>query len=123
MGGLSSDILFDAMAIRLNPAKAAGQSMVINWHFTDRAEKLAVTLKHCTLSHRLGDWSDKAACSITTTRAVLDSVILGKLQMPAAIADGLIKFEGDPSRVGVLFTLLDEPGGLMFDILTPGEGR
>ena len=31
------------MAIRLDPAKAAGQSMVINWQFTDRDEKLALT--------------------------------------------------------------------------------
>ena len=38
------------MAIRLDPAKAAGQAMVLNWHFTDRDEKLALTLKHCTLT-------------------------------------------------------------------------
>jgi len=123
MAGLSSDILFDAMAIRLNPAKAAGQSMVINWHFTDRAEKLAMTLNHCTLTHRLGAWAADAACSITTTRAALDAVILGKLEVPTAVASGEIKFEGDPSRLAALFMMLDQPGGLMFDILTPGEGR
>jgi alkyl sulfatase BDS1-like metallo-beta-lactamase superfamily hydrolase len=66
LAGLSSDVLFDTMAIRLDPAKAAGQAMVINWHFTDRGEKLALTLKHCTLSHRLGEWSDRAAASIVT---------------------------------------------------------
>src|SRR6185437_3115896 len=54
LAGLGSDILFDMMAIRLDPAKAAGQATVINWHFTDHGEKLALTLKHCTLSHRLG---------------------------------------------------------------------
>ena len=45
LAGLTTDMFFDMMAIRLDPAKAAGQSMVINWHFTDRDEKLALTLK------------------------------------------------------------------------------
>ena len=45
LAGLSTDILFDAMAIRLDPARAAGEAMVINWHFTDREEKLTLTLR------------------------------------------------------------------------------
>ena len=45
LAGLSTDIFFDMLAIRLDPAKAAGQAMVINWHFTDRDEKLALTLE------------------------------------------------------------------------------
>ena len=61
LAGLTNDVFFDMMAIRLDPAKAAGRSMVINWHFTDRDEKLALTLSNCTLSHRLGAWSDAAA--------------------------------------------------------------
>ena len=44
LAGLTSDMFFDMMAIRLDPAKAAGQSTVVNWHFTDRDEKLVLTL-------------------------------------------------------------------------------
>jgi alkyl sulfatase BDS1-like metallo-beta-lactamase superfamily hydrolase len=123
LAGLSSDIFFDAMAIRLDPAKAAGQAMVINWHFTDRDEKLALTLRHSTLTHRLGEWSDRAAASITTTRAVLDAVILGRTQAAEAIASGAIRIEGDGTRLAALFGMLDQPSGLMFDVLTPGAGR
>jgi alkyl sulfatase BDS1-like metallo-beta-lactamase superfamily hydrolase len=123
LAGLSSDIFFDAMAIRLDPAKAKGQDMVVNWHFTDRAEKLALTLKHCTLTHRLGAWSDAAAASVTTTRATLDAVILGRVNMADALASGAIGIDGDPSRLAVLFGILDQPTGMMFDVLTPGEGR
>src|SRR4029450_13693669 len=32
LAGLSTDIFFDSVAIRLDPAKATGQAMVINWH-------------------------------------------------------------------------------------------
>jgi alkyl sulfatase BDS1-like metallo-beta-lactamase superfamily hydrolase len=121
--GLATDVFFDMLAIRLDPAKAAGRSMVVNWHFTDRGEKLALTLKHCTLSHRLGAWSDQAAASITTTRATLDAIILGRVKVPEALASGALRIEGDATRLAALFAMLDQPTGLMFDVLTPGEGR
>jgi len=123
LAGLSTDGFFDAMAIRLDPSKAAGQSMVVNWRFTDRDETMVLTLRHCTMTHRLGEWSDSANTSITTTRAVLDSIVLGKRTMPDAMKEGLIRIEGDPTRLAVLFAALDQPGSLMFDILTPGAGR
>jgi alkyl sulfatase BDS1-like metallo-beta-lactamase superfamily hydrolase len=112
------------MAIRLDPAKAAGQSMVINWQFTDRDEKLALTLKHSTLTYRQGEWSDKATASVVTTRDTLDAMVLGKLTAPQAMQAGKLTIEGDPSRLDVLFAVVEmEPNPLMFDILTPGEGR
>ncbi len=123
LGGLATDVFFDLMAIRLDPAKAVGQSVVLNWHFTDRAEKLVLTLKHCTLSHRLGDWSEQAAASITTSRATLDAIVLRKTTPPEAIVSGALRIDGDPSRFAVLFGMLDQPSGFMFDVLTPGEGR
>jgi alkyl sulfatase BDS1-like metallo-beta-lactamase superfamily hydrolase len=123
LAGLTNDVFFDMMAIRLDPAKAAGRPMVINWHFTDRSEKLVLTLKNCTLSHRLGEWSDAAVASITTTRGTLDAIVLGKLTAPDALASGALKIEGDPSRLEALFAMFEQPAGLMFDILTPGEGR
>jgi alkyl sulfatase BDS1-like metallo-beta-lactamase superfamily hydrolase len=124
LAGLSTDTFFDMMAIRLDAAKAAGQTMVINWHFTDRNEKLAQTLRHSTLTHRLGEWSDKASASVITTRDTLDAMILGKVAAQEAIQSGKLRIEGNPSHLAVLFTIVEmEPNPLMFDILTPGEGR
>jgi alkyl sulfatase BDS1-like metallo-beta-lactamase superfamily hydrolase len=123
LAGLTNDVFFDMMAIRLDPAKAAGWSMVINWHFTDRKERLALTLRNCTLTHRLGEWAAAAATSITTTRGTLDAIVLGKLKVPDALASGALKIDGDPSQLAALFAMFDQPSGLMFDILTRGEGR
>jgi alkyl sulfatase BDS1-like metallo-beta-lactamase superfamily hydrolase len=123
LAGLSSDIFFDMLAVRLDAAKAAGQSMIVNWHFTDRGEKLVLLLKHSTLSHRLGEWSEAAAASVVTTRATLDELVLRKTTVPEALASGALRIEGDGSRLGALFALLDPPYSLMFDVLTPGEGR
>jgi alkyl sulfatase BDS1-like metallo-beta-lactamase superfamily hydrolase len=119
LAGVTSDVFFDMLAIRLDPAKAAGQSMVVNWHFTDRDEKLALTLKHCTLTHRLGEWSEAATASVTTTRRTLDEIVLGRTTAPQALASGTLRVEGDASRLAVLLGMLDPPSGLMFDILTP----
>jgi alkyl sulfatase BDS1-like metallo-beta-lactamase superfamily hydrolase len=123
LAGLSTDAFFDVMAIRLDPAKAAGKAFVINWKFTDRRETMALTLKHCTLSHRMGETADRPAAWVTTSRATLDAIVLRKLLAPDALASGALKVEGDTAQFVALFEMLDQPGGMMFDILTPGEGR
>ena len=119
LAGLSSDIFFDFLAVRIDPAKATGQSMVVNWHFTDREEKLALNLKHSTLTHRLGEWSKSAAASITTTRSTLDEIVLGRTTPQQAVVSGALKIEGDPSRLAALFAMFDPPSSLMFNVMTP----
>jgi alkyl sulfatase BDS1-like metallo-beta-lactamase superfamily hydrolase len=123
MAGLSTDVFFDALAIRLDPAKAAGQSFVLNWRFTDRDETLTLCLRHCTLTHRMGDWSAAAAAAITTTRATLDALVLRKVTAQDALASEALEVEGDASRFAQLFGMLDQPSGLMFEVLRPGAGR
>ena len=123
LAGLTTDVFFDALAIRLDPAKAAGLAFVLNWDFTDRGEQMALTLAHCTLSHRMGERSPRAAASVTTKRATLDALVLRRLTAPEALASGALKVEGDIGKFAQLFGLLDPPGAMMFDILTPGEGR
>lgn len=123
LAGLSTDVFFDLMAIRLDPAKAAGQSMVIDWRFTDRDEAMTLTLKHCTLTHRMGESAGHADASVATTRATMDAIVLRKMTIPDALASGALKVDGDIARLGALFAMIDEPQGMMFDVLTPGEGR
>ncbi|MBS0550131.1 MAG: MBL fold metallo-hydrolase [Proteobacteria bacterium] len=123
LAGLTTDVFFDALAIRLDPAKAAGLRFVLNWAFTDRGETMALTLANCTISHRMGEHAADAAASVTTTRATLDALVLRKLTPPEALASGALKVTGDIGKFVQLFGLLEPPGGMMFDILTPGEGR
>jgi alkyl sulfatase BDS1-like metallo-beta-lactamase superfamily hydrolase len=123
LAGLSTEILFDALAIRLDPVKAAGQAFVVNWRFTDRNETLALTLKHCTLSHRLGAQATAAAATITTTRVTLDAIIMRKTTVNDAVSASALKVEGELGKLALLFGMLDPPPAMMFEILTPGEGR
>ncbi len=123
LAGLATDVFFDLMAIRLDPAKAAGQSTVINWRFTDRDETMVLTLKHSTLSHRMGESASAPDASVTTTRATMDAIVLRKTTIPDALASGALKIDGDVPRLGGLFGMMEPPTGLMFEVLTPGEGR
>jgi alkyl sulfatase BDS1-like metallo-beta-lactamase superfamily hydrolase len=123
LAGLSTGVFFDALAIRLDPAKAAGHSFVLNWRFTDRDETLSLCLKHCTLTHRMGDWLSAADAAITTTRVILDDLVLRKITAQDALSSGVLKVDGDQSRFALLFGMLDQPPGLMFDVLKPGVGR
>ncbi len=123
LAGLSSDVLFDAMAIRIDPVKAAGKAFTINWSFTDRDERLTTTLKHSTLTHRVGERSDAAQVSVVTTRATFDALIARKLQPAEALGSGALRVEGDASCLVQLFGVLDQPSDPMFEILTPGVGR
>lgn len=123
LAGLTSDVFFDLMAIRLDATKAAGQSLVVNWRFTDRNETLALTLKHSTLTHRMGEVAANADVSVTTTRATMDQIVMRKLTISDALASGALKLEGEIPKLGALFSMMDPPAGMMFDILTPGENR
>jgi alkyl sulfatase BDS1-like metallo-beta-lactamase superfamily hydrolase len=123
LAGLGTDVFFDMLAIRLDPAKAAGKTMVLNWHFTDRQERLALTLRHSTLTYRVGSVARDATASITTTRATLDAIVLGRLTLPEARASGALQIEGEEGQTAALLAMLDPPSPMMFDILTPGEGR
>jgi alkyl sulfatase BDS1-like metallo-beta-lactamase superfamily hydrolase len=123
LAGLSTDLLFDALAIRLDPARAAARSFTLNWHFTDRQERLAMTLKNCTMTHRMGETSPTAAATVTMARATLDAIMLRKLEIPAALSSGAIRIDGEGAALAHLFGALEPPGSLMFEIVMPGEGR
>jgi alkyl sulfatase BDS1-like metallo-beta-lactamase superfamily hydrolase len=68
-------------------------------------------------------WADASVASIVTTRETLDCMILGRVKIPDALASGALRIEGDGSRLAALFAMLEPPTGLMFEVLTPGEGR
>lgn len=123
LAGLATDVFFDLMAIRLDPPKAAGHSMVINWRFTDRGETMTLVLKHSTLSHRMGESASAPDASVTTTRATMDAIVLRKTTIPDALASGALTIDGEVPRLAALFGMMEPPDGPMFDILTPGAGR
>ena len=110
-------MILDYMAVRLNPEKAAGKKMKINFNFTDVNELYTVFLENSTLNNREGN-ADDADSTIITTRAKLDSIMLGKLTIEEGIKNGAIKVTGTKGKFKELQGMLDD-FEFWFNIVTP----
>ena len=115
-GGLARDLIksvpvdgiFDLWGVRLNPDKAEGKTMVLNWTFTDIGEKLTLNLENSALTNLRGKLAAKADAGFTLTRATLDTVLLRQTTFANAIQAGDIKVDGDPRKLAELFAMLDD---------------
>jgi alkyl sulfatase BDS1-like metallo-beta-lactamase superfamily hydrolase len=120
--GVSIDLAFDFLGVRLNAAKAEGKKIVINWTFTDLNETYVMNLENSALTHRAGKLSDNADASVTLTRAALDAITLKQRTFAESVAAGETSLTGNPLKLRELFSLLDEfsPG---FEIVEPKKVR
>src|SRR5712671_5970723 len=62
--GVSIDLAFDFLGVRLNAAKAEGKHIVINWTFTDLNQSYVMNLENSALTHTAGKLSDNADVSV-----------------------------------------------------------
>lgn len=118
MQALETSMFFDAMAVRLNPDKAAGQHLVINWSVTDQHEDFRLNLQNAALTYRPDELDDKAHASVSMTREVLDSILLEKTTFPEAVKAGQIRVEGSRAAFFGLLQMLEEPS-VDFPIIEP----
>jgi alkyl sulfatase BDS1-like metallo-beta-lactamase superfamily hydrolase len=106
--GVSIDLAFDVMAVRLNAAKAEGQHIAINWTFTDLNESYVMNLENSALTHFAGKPDDNADLSLKLTRATLDALTLKQRSFAAAVLTGDISFSGNPLKLRELTGMLDD---------------
>jgi alkyl sulfatase BDS1-like metallo-beta-lactamase superfamily hydrolase len=81
---------------------------VINWRFTDTQESLASTLEHGALTSISGEAAPNAVATVTTTRTVFESVILGQRTLAEAMEHREITTIGDANAVSDLWALVVE---------------
>lgn len=115
-------MFFDYLAVRLNADRAAGKRMTINWVFTDRNERYAMTLNNSALTYRADAAHAGPTATITLAKPVLDSILAGKAKMGDAISQGQLEVAGDRQSVAALFGMVDSfsPD---FNIVTPASQR
>jgi alkyl sulfatase BDS1-like metallo-beta-lactamase superfamily hydrolase len=111
-GALTVEQLFDTLAIRVDGPRAAAESVVIDWHFTDLGTTVRLTLSNGALIQTENPRTQAAAdLTLTLTKPQLLGVLTGH---------GLagIEHTGDPAVLGRLTALLDAPDPA-FSIVTP----
>lgn len=114
---MSPSMLFDYLAVRINPEKAAGKKMVINMDFTDIGEKHTLSLENAVLNHSTR-YAAKPDVTLTLSKQTLDDIQLGQGTLEQKIASGEIKVQGNQQTFSDFVGLLDK-FNFWFNIVTP----
>jgi len=111
-GALTVEQLFDSLAIRIDGPRAAAESLVIDWHFTDTGVTVRLALSNGALIPTQNPRTQAAAdLTLTLTKPQLLGLLAGRG------LDG-IEHTGEPAALGKLMGLLDTPDPA-FPIVTP----
>ncbi len=119
---LPLDMYFDFMGVRLNGDKAAGKTIVLNWHFNDTKQDYVLNLENSALTCVAEKRSDRADASLSLSRATLDEISLRKTTFDAALQSGQIAVSGNRAKVLELLAML-ETFPLQFPIVEPRPSR
>lgn len=114
---MSPSMLFDYLAVRINPEKAAGKKMVVNMDFTDIGEKHTLSLENAVLNHTTR-YATSPDVTVTLSKQTLDDIQLGQGTLEQKIASGEIKIQGDQQTFSDFVGLLDK-FNFWFNIVTP----
>ena len=98
--------VFDYLGTRIDGPREGTAKIVINWRFSDTRESLASTLQHGALTAINGRADPNATTTVTTTRSVLESVILGQRTLADAAQRGDLTTSGDAKAIFDLWALL-----------------
>lgn len=108
--------ILDAMAIRINGSAAEGKNLKMNVVVPDVEEIHFVELSHCNLSSIRVTSCMEADTTITVSKSDFPVVVSGIKTVDQLVEEGLIKIEGDPTTLEILFGLL-ESGNSHFEMV------
>ncbi len=102
IAALDSQMIFDVLAVRLNPDKAGDAHLRIAFVFPDRSERFLVEVRNGVLVAQPSKGDEKVDATLTVARPVfLDSLFRGSSLIPK-ILTGEVKLEGDRAAMGRL---------------------
>lgn len=109
--------LFDALAVRFDPARFAGDPVEIEFLFPDRGEAISVDVTAAVAFPRRGRAQNPAA-TVTMDRALFDLLLVGAAELPPLVDAGRVTVLGNGDAVAAFIAALDqfEYG---FDVVTP----
>ncbi|GAB4373471.1 MAG: alkyl sulfatase dimerization domain-containing protein [Elainellaceae cyanobacterium] len=105
---MSTELLLDFIAIRVDSKKAEGMKFTINLVTPDNGEQFAVEMSNATLTNIKGFQAKNPDLTITINRSDLELVMAGLTTFPALIGAGKATLEGNPQPFEQLRSLLVE---------------
>lgn len=120
IANLPSPMIFDLLAVRLDPAKAGDSELRILFVFTDRNERYLVQVRHGVLTAEPAADGAKADATLTLPRALLLQSLFTGAPLAPKVASGEAKIAGNPFALQKLVGWFDKPAG-GFPIVTRPE--
>jgi alkyl sulfatase BDS1-like metallo-beta-lactamase superfamily hydrolase len=116
--GMSNELLFDFIALRLDHTKTDGLKAAVQMVFTDVNETWALELSNSVLNNTLGRKLKNPDVTLTLTRPAFLAMLLQGKKLPELVQAGMVKVEGNPQAFGaVVANIVDfQP---LFNIVTP----
>ena len=116
--GMTNELLFDFIALRLNHEKTDGMKAAISMVFSDSNEVWALELSNSVLNSTRGRVLKNPDVTITLTRPAFLAMLLQGKKLPELVQAGMVKVEGNPQSFGaVVANIMNfDP---VFNIVTP----
>jgi len=118
IAGMTTEMILDTFAVRLNGPKAAGKTIRLAYVFPDKNEQFLVAVENGTLHYRTAREAPPADATITMTRQALNQIVGGGATFEQKIAAGEVKVEGRREALGEFLALIDA-FAYWFNIVTP----
>jgi alkyl sulfatase BDS1-like metallo-beta-lactamase superfamily hydrolase len=118
LAATTTAMLFDFIAVRINPEKAAARAFKINIELTDRKEIHLLTVENGVLVHEEGVRDDQAGADIRLARPDLLMTLLAGVPFAPRVESGQVAVEGDAGLYQALVEMI-EPLNPNFPIVTP----
>jgi alkyl sulfatase BDS1-like metallo-beta-lactamase superfamily hydrolase len=118
LAALSVEQILSSVAIRIDGPKAWDEHLVLSFVLTDLDETYVFELRNGTANHRQTPSPAPGSTTLTLARRTLIGLMTGRVDFPAALADGTITIDGDPADLGRLVAVL-APTDRAFPIVTP----
>jgi alkyl sulfatase BDS1-like metallo-beta-lactamase superfamily hydrolase len=118
LGALSVEQMLSSVAIRIDGPKAWDEHLVLSFVITDLDETYVFELRNGVANHRRTSEAAAGSTTLSLARRTLIGLFTGRVDFAAALADGTIVLDGDPTALGTLVSVIGKTER-NFPIVTP----
>ncbi len=120
IANLPTEMIFDLLAVRLDPRKVGDDQLRIVFVFPERGERYLVQVRHGVLTAEPAEAEAKADATLTLPRALLLQSLFAGQPLGPKVMSGEAKVSGNPMALQKLTGWSDRPGAA-FPIVTRPE--
>ena len=115
---MTTSMMLDYLAVRLNGPKAAGLACAFDLSISDSGERFLLEVGNGVLNHTRDATVEEPTAAITLTRRALVGVVMGLASVEDLVAGGGVSIEGDAAAFADFLGMLDT-FEFWFNIVTP----